>query len=171
MVTIPENGIRTRPPIRERLANRLTAAIACGLREPGKYADGNGLWLMVEGPHRRRWYFRFMRDGKERAMALGDANLITLAEARELHTEARKLLAHGIDPLDQRHQQKAADNSVRPTITTFADAAAAYLTMHEAGWRNPKHRQQWRNTLAETYPAIGAIPVRDIDTDHVLQVL
>jgi len=43
---------------------------------------------------------------------------------------------------------------------------------HKVGWKNPKHRQQWANTLA-TYasPAIGALAVRDVDVDPVLKVL
>jgi hypothetical protein len=37
---------------------------------------------------------------------------------------------------------------------------------HESGWRNRKHRQQWRNTLkAYAYPVLGDLPVASIDTD------
>src|SRR5262249_49075818 len=55
---------------------------------------------------------------------------------------------------------------------TFSDCAAAYISAHEAGWRNPKHRQQWKNTLS-TYvsPAIGKLPVSAVDTGLVLKVL
>ncbi|MCH5374054.1 MAG: site-specific integrase, partial [Planctomycetes bacterium] len=55
---------------------------------------------------------------------------------------------------------------------SFDECAAAYIAAHEVGWRNPKHRQQWRNTLS-TYasPVIGRLPVADIDTDLVMRVL
>src|SRR5262249_8166942 len=55
---------------------------------------------------------------------------------------------------------------------TFADCATAYINAHEAGWRNPKHRQQWKNTLA-TYvsPVVGKLPVSAVDTGLVLKVL
>src|SRR5262249_47405294 len=48
----------------------------------------------------------------------------------------------------------------------------AYINAHEAGWRNPKHRQQWKNTLA-TYgsPVVGKLPVSAVDTGLVLKVL
>jgi len=49
---------------------------------------------------------------------------------------------------------------------------AVYIEAHEAGWRNPKHRQQWRNTLG-TYasPVIGSLPVQAIDLTLVMKVL
>ena len=55
---------------------------------------------------------------------------------------------------------------------TFEQAARAYIAAHEAGWRNAKHAQQWRNTLETyAYPVIGALMVRDVELAHVLAVL
>jgi hypothetical protein len=49
---------------------------------------------------------------------------------------------------------------------------AHYIAAHEAGWRNPKHRQQWRNTLtAYVEPIIGAAAAADVDANMVLRVL
>ncbi|WP_428490112.1 tyrosine-type recombinase/integrase [Rhodopila sp.] len=155
-----------------RGAHRLTAMAVRGLRQPGKYGDGDGLWLVVATPERRAWVLRYMRQGKSHEMTLGNVDIVGLAEARERASDARRLLAQGIDPLDQRH----AAREVRPTapahLTTFAEAAERYLGQHEAGWRNPKHRQQWRNTLATyAHPSLGALPVTDVGTPEVLRVL
>jgi hypothetical protein len=39
------------------------------------------------------------------------------------------------------------------------------IASHEAAWKNSKHRQQWRNTLATyVYPSLGELPVAAIDT-------
>jgi integrase len=55
---------------------------------------------------------------------------------------------------------------------TFRDCGEAVIASHEAGWRNPKHRQQWANTLKTyAYPHIGDLPVAAIDTTLVLKVL
>ena len=53
---------------------------------------------------------------------------------------------------------------------TFKQCADAYLAIHEAGWKNPKHRQQWRNTL-DTYvhPVIGSLSVQAVDVPLVLK--
>jgi integrase len=50
--------------------------------------------------------------------------------------------------------------------------ADLYIAAHEGSWRNPKHRQQWRNTLAaEAYPHMGELPAADVDTAHVMAAL
>jgi integrase len=55
---------------------------------------------------------------------------------------------------------------------TFADAAERFIAAQETGWRNEKHRQQWRSTL-RTYaePVFGKLPVAEVDTDLVLRAL
>jgi hypothetical protein len=55
---------------------------------------------------------------------------------------------------------------------TFDQCAEAYIRAHEASWRNPKHRQQWRNTLA-TYvtPVFGSVAVADVDVAMVMKVV
>jgi hypothetical protein len=54
----------------------------------------------------------------------------------------------------------------------FDEAAERYIAAHEAAWRNPKHRQQWRNTVV-TYasPIVGKLDVAAIDTPHILDIL
>jgi integrase len=55
---------------------------------------------------------------------------------------------------------------------TFQQCAEDYVAAKEAGWRNPKHRAQWRSTLRTyVYPTIGAVPVGAVDTDAVLRCL
>jgi len=151
---------------------KFTTASLRGLVEPGKYTDGRGLSLHVISRERRNWVYRFMRAGRSREMGLGSANNVTLAEAREKAADARKLLAQGIDPIDQRQAEQAAAQAQQAARVTFAQAASHFIAAHEAGWRNPKHAQQWRQTLA-TYaePFIGNVVVGEIDTNAVLRAL
>ena len=55
---------------------------------------------------------------------------------------------------------------------TFDECAAAFIEAKQGEWKNPKHRQQWTNTLA-TYasPVIGKLPVADVDTGLILKIL
>jgi hypothetical protein len=55
---------------------------------------------------------------------------------------------------------------------TFDQCATAYINAHKGSWKNAKHAEQWKNTLA-TYasPIIGALPVADVDTDLIVKVL
>ncbi len=137
----------------------------------GLHSDGDGLCLQVKGDA-RSWIYRFTFDGKERYMGLGPYPTISLARARELADDARRLRAEGINPLEHREAQRAAAKIEAAKAVTFDQAVERYIAAHEAGWKNPKHRQQWRNTLA-TYasPIIGDLPVGSVTTDLVMKVL
>src|SRR4051812_48387577 len=131
------------------------------------YHDGGGLWLQVRGGS-RSWLFRYSRNKLAKVMGLGPLHTIGLADARQKARDARKLLLDGQDPLDAREAQRS---SQRPAMT-FHDAAEAYIATHETGWKNPKHRQQWRATLATfAYPLIGELSVAKVDTAAVMRVL
>ena len=151
---------------------------------PGKYGDGDGLQLVVNASGARAWAFRFMLQGKAREMGLGRADAsgehgLSLAEARDKAAALHRLVKQGIDPLAQRDADAAAEaarlaaqQQAAARRKTFNEAADAFIGAHEAGWGNAKHRQQWENTLT-TYaaPLIGKVPVADIGTEQVLQIL
>ena len=155
---------------------RLTALAASRLNAPGLHADGAGLYLRVGRNGSKSWTFRFMLNGKAREMGFGSLHKVGLADARKKASDARLLLSEGQDPLTQRHlndmQRATAEKLAAARLMTFDQCAEAYIAAHEASWKNEKHRQQWRNTLA-TYvsPVFGNIPVQDVDTDHIVKVI
>lgn len=135
--------------------------------KPGMYHDGGGLWLQVRGES-RSWLFRYSRDKQAKVMGLGPLHTIGLADARQKARECRKLLLEGMDPIEAREGRRAAQR----TAMTFKDAAEAYIAAHEVGWKNPKHRAQWRSTLsAYVYPVLGDVSVAKVDTAAVMNVL
>ena len=79
-----------------RALNRLTALKVARAKEPGMYADGGSLYLRVAPGGSRQWIFRYVTNGRLRDMSIGPAHTLTLAEARERATEARKLRLDGI---------------------------------------------------------------------------
>src|SRR5262245_13809495 len=87
---------------------RLTVLAVRKLVTPGRYADGNGLYLQVRGPERRSWIFRYVRHGRARWMGLGSLEEVSLAEARQGADSARRLLRDGRDPLAEREAQRSA---------------------------------------------------------------
>jgi integrase len=148
------------------MAGKLTAVVVRSLRQPGKYSDGDGLVLRVRSTG-RQWLIRYQRDGKDRSMSLGDADLVSLADARRLHTEARAMLAKGVDPLDAKQQAKAA---AKPKLT-FAEAAERYIQAHKAAWRG-NGEQKWRGSLARhVLPVFGDKAVATITVEDVLKAL
>jgi len=139
---------------------------------PGLHPDGGGLYLQVTPSGSRSWLYRYTLHGEEHRIGLGGASDVPLKLARQLATQARQLRATGVDPLADKRERRNTLLVEQAKATTFKECAESYIAAHEAGWRNPKHRQQWRSTL-ETYcfPVIGALPIQSIDTDLVIKVL
>jgi len=155
-----------------RTIGRLTALKVSRLNKPGRHADGGGLHLQISPGGARSWIYRYMLHGRARDMGLGPVEDVTLAEARDLASAARKLCRDGIDPIDARKANMAEKRLEAAKSVTFDDCAAAYVKAHGPGWTNPKHAAQWTSTL-ERYvsPVIGKLPVQAVDTAQVLKVL
>ena len=138
----------------------------------GLHSDGGGLYLNVGRGGSRSWIMRYMLDGKAREMGLGSVNAVSLPEARQKAQDARKQLAAGVDPITARDSVREAQKLEAAQAITFDECADAYIASHRAGWKNPKHAQQWTNTL-RTYasPVIGKLTVQSIDTPQLLTAL
>ncbi|MEP7131376.1 MAG: integrase arm-type DNA-binding domain-containing protein [Sphingomicrobium sp.] len=162
----------------KKLSNALTPLTVKNAK-PGRHADGGGLHLLVKESGARSWVYRFMLKGKSRDVGLGPAagsGKISLTEARDAADELRRKVKTGVDPLEERQRDAAeaaaAAQAAQIAGTTFKTVAEAYIATNEDSWRNGKHRQQWRNTLATyVYPEIGELPVADVGTPHVLKIL
>jgi integrase len=144
-----------------RATNRLTA-IAVKNAPKGLHADGQGLYLRVDTG--RRWVLIFQFDGSRKEMGLGSAGEVSLAEVRRLAADARGLIRAGKNPITERQRAKSAGQ-------TFGAFAEALLDDLEGGWRNAKHRQQWRNTLRTYGAGFWSVPVADVTTAHVHKAL
>lgn len=152
--------------------NKLSAAKVKTLNEPGRYGDGGGLWLQVSGWKTKAWIFRYTMAGRARQMGLGPLGTVTLAEAREKAQRARALLQEGIDPIDAKEGQRQAAQAEAGKRISFKDAAEKYIQAHRAGWKNPKHGDQWASTLERyAYPVIGKVAAWDVSTAHVVKIL
>jgi integrase len=155
---------------------KLSAVEVAKAKGPAVLHDGGGLYLRVSATGAKSWVFRFQLDGKRRDMGLGPYPDISLAEARAKASAHRKQRHDGIDPLDAKEAQRQAQRQAQRLIIakgrTFREMAEEFIGRNEAGWRNAKHRQQWRNTLQTyAYPTLGELPVAAIDTGLVVQVL
>jgi integrase len=154
-----------------RKVDRLTAVKVKTLKAPGMHADGGGLYLRISESGTKSWIFRFTVDGKLRDMGLGGVNAVKLAAARERATECRELRAKGVDPISHNRASVAAQRATDAKSLTFRECAARYIGSHEAAWGR-KHSGVWAGTMRDhAYPILGDLPVRMIETAHVMQVL
>jgi integrase len=143
----------------------LSAMRVRNLNTPGRYTDGNGLYLVVDPSGAKRWLLRTVVHGKRRDIGLGGLSLVTLAEAREKALSYRKLAREGGDPLAERKKQ-------RREIPTFAKAAEQVHAEHKASWKNKKHGDQWINTLNDyVIPYFGNTRIDQVQTPDILKTL
>jgi integrase len=148
--------------------NALTALAVRNAKNNSRIADGGGLYLSTTNGG-KRWTFIYRWDGKRREMGLGSAATVKLADARILASAARDHLAAGVDPVAGR--EAARTSAAIPKSATFASYAEDYISSVEHGWRNEKHRQQWRSSLKTHAASLSVLDLDAITTDHVLAVL
>lgn len=143
----------------------LNPARVRAISEAGRYADGNGLYLVVDPSGAKRWMLRTVINGKRRDMGLGSTSLVSLADARELASQHRRAARAGADPIAERRRQTAV-------VPSFAEAARTVHGDYKASWRNEKHAAQWLNTLQDyVFPILGDRPVNRIESPDVIRVL
>ncbi len=136
----------------------------------GRHGDGNGLYLVVDPSGARRWIVRVTvkgqrnREGKplRTDFGLGGADIVTLTQARDRALEYRRMAKQGVNPRFNGRQE----------IPSFEEIAQQVHIERLPTWKNPKHGQQWINTLTEyAFPKIGRLPVSEIEQPEIMQVL
>lgn len=149
-----------------RARNKLSARRVATLTEPNVYSDGGGLYLRVRTSG-RSWFYIGTLDGKRIELGLGSALDVTLAKARERAAAIRAMLVDGIDPRAARTKTKVEEKPV----VTFGAFAMELVDDIEEGFKNPKHRQQWRNTLKAYAQPLFEVPIDQVTTEQILAVL
>ena len=144
-----------------RKSRPLTAARVRTEKRPGRYFDGQGLYLQVDPSGARRWLQRIVIRGKRTDLGLGGWPLVSLAEAREKALENRRIARSGGDPRMEKRD-----------VPTFAEAAAEVIELNRPTWRNAKHAAQWGSTLKTyVFPHFGFRPVDEVSGADVMKAL
>ena len=148
--------------------HRLTATFVDEVKKPGTYGDGghgsHGLTLRVRkskgGRVTKSWVQRINLNGKITHIGLGPTWLVSLAEAREVALNNRRLVRRGGDP-------RQGDGT-----PTFAEAVEKVIAMHQAGWKpGGGTAKAWRSQLARHAAPLADKKVDEITSADVLNVL
>ncbi len=152
------------------MCHKLTDTQIRSVTKPGRFSDGDGLYLSVSKTGSKSWVFMWKRQGKRREIGLGSFQNgiapVSLALAREKAHEIRSILARGGDPFLEMRERQIANTT--PNFGTIADE---YIATMEKEWKNDKHCSQWQMTLSEYAKPIRNIPVSDITVDDVVRCL
>jgi integrase len=130
-----------------------------------RIADGLGLSLLIKPSGSKLWHFRYRHNGKANNLSLGRYPDTSLKLARDKRDAARKLLAAGIDPSEERQREKAERRS------TFRDIAEEWFAKQRHNLADAtvvKIRWQFDTHI---YPELGNEPVKAITPLMVLRAL
>src|SRR5215467_12868121 len=147
-------------------------------RRPGKYFDGDGLYLVVKGATSRNWIYRYRKNGKERWLGLGSLKDVSLKNARMARDAARLRVkgdrsAPGVDIVQEKRdaREDAKATQIKVTLHVFEEGAEAYIREHWSIW-SKKHRAQWPSSLKRyAYATIGNLTIPEIKPSHIYELL
>ena len=147
----------------KRPTKRLDSLTIKSITKPGRHADGEGLYLVVDESGAKRWLFMFRWQGKLKEMGLGGLSAVPLAKARIKAIKAREAVADGQNPIEARKALAA--------IPTFGEMADDVIAIKAGGFRRTKSEAIWRRALKVYAADLDEIRVDKVDTAAVLKVL
>jgi integrase len=141
---------------------------AKGKEKPFKLSDSGNLYLWVTPSGGKLWRWAYRYEGKEKLMTFGRYPDVSLSRARERHTESRKLLAEGIDPMAQR---KAHKTELLASENSFSSVAAKWLEHWQDG-KSLRHVDSTKRRLdANILPSLGEQPIDEIEAPDLVAMV
>ena len=137
--------------------------------KPAKLFDERGLFLLVTPSGGKWWRFRYKLADKEKLLSLGVYPDVGLKDARQRRDEARKLLAAGIDPGENRKAQKATKQD--RAANSFEVVAREWFAKYSSSWVDSHGTRIIRRFERDTFPWIGGRPIADITAPELLAVV
>ena len=166
--TICRDSLGVRPERAGGIAVMLTDTAlrkAAARSKAYRLTDGRGLYLMVTRAGGKLWRWKYRFEGREKLMTFGSYPDVPLADARERHAAARRLLATGSDPMAVRKAEKTA------SVSSFRSVALLWMEHWKVG-KSLQHVDATRRRLeANVYPKIGGMPIETIEAPDLVALV
>jgi len=135
-----------------------------------KLADGGGMYLEVTPAGSKLWRMKFRQaNGSESRLAFGTYPEVSLLEAREKRTEARKQIAQGIDPGQAR--RKAKEDLATANANTFERIAREWHSNRLSAWSASTAKETINRLEKDIFPEIGKLPIASITHPQMIAAL
>lgn len=128
-----------------------------------KLTDGEGMYLLMHPNGSKYWRLSYRFGGKQKTLALGVYPTTSLAAARSKRTDAKTLLAVGVDPSEQKKQDRFEQNNG----TTFEDVARAWHSNNKK-WSDSHSARILQSLTVDIFPAIGETDIKDLKARDLL---
>jgi len=137
--------------------------------KPSKMTDGGGLYLLLNPSGSRWWRFDFRFAGKRKTLSFGVYPEVSLKDAREKRDEARRLLAAGGDPGENRKAIKSS--TLERATNSFEVIAREWFTKNKASWTASHADKIIARLENDVFPWLGGKPIAEITAPDVLEIL
>jgi hypothetical protein len=137
--------------------------------KPYKLSDSGGLFLIVQPGGGKWWRYKYRYAGKEKTLALGTYPDVSLADARERHAQARKLLAAGNDPGEIKREAKR--QLVLNAENSFETVAREWFEKRKHEWAKSSAKTVLNRLENDIFPKLGRRPIAEITAPDVLSML
>lgn len=136
--------------------------------KPRILSDGDGLCLRVT-PVGKYWRYNYRYNGKQKTLAIGVFDAVSLKTARQMHQEARELLARGIDPSSYKQEQQRQE--MECAKNSFEAIAREFYHKYKATWQEGYSSKMLRYLERDVFPWIGAKPIATIEAPEIVKVI
>jgi integrase len=137
--------------------------------KPYKLSDGGGLYLLVNSNGSRYWRLKYRINGKEKLLSIGVYPDVPLAAARSKRDEAKRTLAAGGDPGQEKQAEKQSRKvSVENTFEALAREWHAYK---KPNWSKGYSEDLMESFENDIFPCVGKRPVAEIKPLEILEAL
>jgi integrase len=137
--------------------------------KPQRLFDGGGLYLEISPAGGRWWRLKYRHGGKEKRLSLGTYPDTSLKQARERRDEARRLLADGLDPGEERKANKA--EAQLEADRAFKAVALAWMQHSGARWGERTRGMVLASLTADAFPKLGTRAIGSIRAADVIEVV
>ena len=134
-----------------------------------KMADGGGMYLEVMPNGSKYWRLKYRFAGKEKRLAFGVYPDVTLAAARSLRDDARKLLSNDTDPSAVKKARKTAH--VALAANSFEIISREWFIRHSPNWKENHSSKIITRLEKDIFPWIGARPIAEISAPELLAAI
>ncbi|HAO9120320.1 TPA: integrase arm-type DNA-binding domain-containing protein, partial [Escherichia coli] len=129
-----------------------------------KLTDGDGMVLLVHPNGSKYWRLRYRFGGKEKMLALGKYPEVSPADARARRDEARKLLANGVDPSENK---KAVKVEQEQEAINFEVVARDWHASNQK-WSESHSARVLKSLEDNLFSAIGKRNIAELKTRDLL---
>ncbi|OTK60302.1 tyrosine-type recombinase/integrase [Acinetobacter pittii] len=136
-----------------------------------RIGDSDGLCIEIKPNGKKYWRYRFQWLKKTQMMSLGEYPLVGLAEARTKRDEAKSLVASGINPVEEKENQKKAKSDEYENRVLFKHVAAEYKA-EKLKNRSERYQEAFQRALdKDILKVIGDKDIKEVTSADVLTIM